>query len=134
MSRALDSAWLGAGPERRQYPRRFLSGAAYLFLPDKPPFEVHTLDISTGGVGIVSPMALPYEQRAELRFTLTRESPGLDLVVAPVRVAYCVLSGRQHGFLVGLQFSKLPEATAAVIARYMAASTIPMGEGEPSSL
>jgi c-di-GMP-binding flagellar brake protein YcgR len=130
MSRALDTAWLLSGPERRQNPRRFLSGAAHLFLPNKPPLEVHTLDISSGGVGIVSPVALPFEQRAELRFTLTRETSGLDLLRTPTRVAYCVLSGRQHGFLVGLQFFRLPEPAAAAIARYMAASTVPLAEGQ----
>lgn len=133
MSRAIDTAWLAAGPERRQYPRRFLSGTGFLYLPGRPPIEVHTLDLSVGGVGIVSPNALAFDQCAELRLTLTRETPGLDALSLPVRVAYCVLSGRQHGFLVGLQFLKLPEATAAVIARYMAATTVPVGESEGSS-
>jgi c-di-GMP-binding flagellar brake protein YcgR len=124
-------AWLALnqGQDRRQHPRRLLSGAGYLILPDRPVLEIHTLDISLGGVGAVSPLNLPHELKCELHFTLAREPRGVDILATPVRVTHSILSGREHGFLLGLQFVNLNGNAAATIARYMAARSMVLGGG-----
>jgi c-di-GMP-binding flagellar brake protein YcgR len=132
MSDSATSPWKVFGGDRRRFPRKFLSGTAHLLLPDRAPVEVHALDISVGGMGIVAPTNLTYEFRCEIRFTLAREPFGIDVVTAPVQVVHCVLSGREHGFLIGLQFFNLPDNVAAVIGRFMGTknTTLDLGSGE----
>jgi c-di-GMP-binding flagellar brake protein YcgR len=124
------SGWSMFGGDRRRHPRKFLSGTAYLLLPNQTPVEVHALDISSGGLGVVAPMSLPHERYCEIRFTLAREPYGLDQLTTPVQVVHCVLSGREHGFLLGLEFVDLPEKATAVINRYMNAKSTMMGLGD----
>jgi hypothetical protein len=113
-------SWAALDQDRRLYPRKFLSGTGFLVVPGRPTFEIHTLDISMGGMGVVSPWNLPYDLLCEIHFTLAREPAGVDILAAPARVAHSILSGRENGFLVGLQFVNLSPNTAATISRFMA--------------
>lgn len=121
--------WVNLNEDRRLYPRKFLSGTGYVVVPGRPAFEVHTQDISLGGMGVVSPLNLPYELLCEMHFTLPREPAGMDVLAVSVRVVHSILSGRQRGFLVGLQFVNLPPNTLATISRFMAATSLMMGSG-----
>ena len=114
-----DASWPMAGVDRRRHPRKYISGVGHLLAAGLPPMEVHTQDISVGGVGVIAPRSLPYEALCKVRFALPRESYGMEFVIAPARVAHCVLSGREYGFVLGLEFHNLPEDVAAVINRYM---------------
>lgn len=123
--------WNLSSRDRREHPRKFLSGAAHLLSPGRAPIEVRMLDISIGGIGLVSPMNMPHEWSGHVRFTLTRGSPGVDTLLVPVQVVHSVLSGRQGGFVLGMRFVDLPEDTLAVITRYIDASKSPMGAAGP---
>lgn len=123
------ASWATVHQDRRLYPRKFLSGTGYMVVPGRPAFEVHTLDISMGGMAVVSPFNLAYELPCEVHFTLPREPAGVDILAVPVRVVHSILSGREHGFLVGLQFVNVPAQTAATISRFMAANSLMMGAG-----
>ncbi|WP_157263589.1 PilZ domain-containing protein [Azohydromonas aeria] len=131
MSGLIESAGWNSARERREHPRKFLSGTAHVLVPGRAPIEVHTLDISIGGLGIVSPTNLPYEWIGQIRFTLTREPYGVDTVVAPVQVVHSVLSGRQRGFMVGMRFVDLPPDIEGIIQRYMEAVRAPVGASGP---
>ncbi len=120
--------WASLDQDRRLYPRKFLSGTGFLLVPGRPPFEIHTLDISMGGMGIVSPLNLPYDLLCEIHFTLAREPAGVDILSAPARVAHSILSGREKGFMVGLQFVNLTPNTANIISRFMAVHSSILGD------
>lgn len=114
-----ETTWPMAGLDRRRFPRKFISGTGHLMIPGQPPIEVHTQDISLGGVGVIAPRAIPYETVCSLRFALSRETYGMDFVTAPMRVAHCVLSGKEYGFLLGLEYHQLPGDVEAIVNRYM---------------
>jgi c-di-GMP-binding flagellar brake protein YcgR len=124
-----DASWPMAGMDRRRYPRKYISGTGHLLVAGQPPVEVHTQDISLGGVGVIAPRSLPFEALCKVRFALPKESYGMEFVTAPVRVAHCVLCGREYGFVLGLEFYNLPEDVAAVINRYMSVKGAVLGMG-----
>lgn len=124
-----EASWPMAGLDRRRFPRKFISGTGHLLVPGQPPMEVHTQDISLGGVGVISPRPLPHETVCSVRFALSRESYGMDFITVPVRVAHCVLSGREYGFLLGLEYHQLPADVEEIINRYMSVKGKPLGMG-----
>lgn len=114
-----ETTWPAAGLDRRRFPRKFISGSAHLLFPGQPPMEVHTQDVSLGGVGVISPRAMALNTACSLRFALFREGFGMDFLTAPVTVAYCVLSGREYGFLLGLEYRDLPANVVDIVKQYM---------------
>lgn len=110
--------WVTSGPERRVHARKPFSCTAYLRLPTQQVLEVHTVDLSCGGIGIVSPVNTPPGWLCDITFNVTREPSGVDHVMAQGRVAYSVLSGREYGFLVGLQFVNLAPEYRDIIEKH----------------
>jgi hypothetical protein len=43
----------------------------------------------------------------------------VEMLVARGRIAYSILSGKENGFLVGLQFTDIPPAALALIRSYV---------------
>lgn len=122
-----ETGWPVASLDQRRFPRKFISGTGHLLIPGHPPMEVHTQDVSLGGVGVIAPRAVPYETVCSVRFALSRDTHGMDVVTAPVRVAHCVLSGREYGFMLGLEYHHLPADVSDIINRYMAAKGRTLG-------
>lgn len=110
--------WVTSGPERRAHARKPFSCTAYLRLPTQQVLEVHTVDLSSGGIGIVSPINAQPGWLCDISFNVTREPSGVDHVTAQGRVAYSVLSGREYGFLIGLQFVNLAPEHRSIIERH----------------
>ncbi|NML15104.1 PilZ domain-containing protein [Azohydromonas caseinilytica] len=119
--------WVASGPERREHARKPFSTTAYLKLPNLQVIEVHTVDLSGGGIGTVSPLNLSPGAMCEITFHVTRDTTGVDAVVAYGRVAFSILSGREYGFLVGLQFVNLAPEYRAIIERHLAHSGLGLG-------
>ncbi len=116
-----DASWPAAGMDRRRFPRKFISGTGHLLVPGQPPIEVHTQDISLGGVGVIAPRPFPHETPCRLRFALSRESYGMDFITVPVRVVHCVLSGREYGYILGLEYHNMTGSVEEVVKKYMSA-------------
>lgn len=106
-------------PERRRHDRKPLRAKALLQLPDRAPLPVRTVDVSIGGLGVVSPVNINPLLACKVRVNLPLQPIGHALVEARATVAYCVLSSSESGFLVGLQLLNLPIESARAIAHFL---------------
>jgi hypothetical protein len=120
--------WVAPGPERRAEPRRPFACTAYLKLPTQQVIEVHAVDLSTGGIGFVSAINPQPGWVCDISFRVTVPPAGVDQVVARGRIAYSVLSGRQRGFMAGLQFIDLAPECRDSIQRHFKNGGLELGQ------
>lgn len=90
--------------ERRLQPRYVVRRGAMVLTPDKKVIEVRTLDISFGGVGVVSPEALPKRVLMLCRMNLLYRSDTDKLYDVAVEAMNCIYSAQHGGFKVGFQY------------------------------
>jgi len=103
--------------ERRASHRKFFTVQAKVTVPGVQTLNGHTIDLSTGGIGVTVPFALQPGQDCELDLEL--EACGTTCAFhIGARVCYCVPRGREQ-FRAGMQFTQLDEATSALIAAAM---------------
>lgn len=104
--------------DRRAHDRRPLRIAARVLLPNDQTFEVRTLDIGAGGMGILAGANPRPGTSFAIQFTLPAKagSPPAPLQVK-VRVANSVL--HPAGFKIGLQFLGLEPGTERVLRQFL---------------
>ncbi len=113
------TAWVTAGLDRRSSERKAFKAPALLRLPDQQVIEVRTTDISVGGIGVVTPMNLRQDAVCDIRVRPPIFTEDMGLIVARGRIAHSILSGREKGFLIGLQFLEIPSSMADLIKQYV---------------
>lgn len=105
---------------QRAAPRVVFHRRGHLVAADGKPIPIKTFDISTSGIGLISPNPIDPRQLCALNvFTLHNAVP--ELAVKGL-VAYCMLSGTQ-GYRVGLQYTEVP-ATVKALINQMAANAL----------
>ena len=107
------------GAERRRSKRTLYRSHAKLLLPGHDAIEVRTVDVSSGGVGVVSPLNLLPGLPCEIHLHFRKIPIGMENIAVRSRIAYCVLSGKEQGFLIGVQFVEPPQEALQVIDRYI---------------
>jgi c-di-GMP-binding flagellar brake protein YcgR len=112
-------AALRSGADRRKFRRTPFRSHAELFVPKHEPMKVRTVDLSSGGVGIVGSLNLPPGVVCEIHLHFRRVPYGMDDIVMQTRTAYCVLSGKEQGFLMGLQFIEPSPQAQSAVDRYI---------------
>ncbi|WP_298232720.1 PilZ domain-containing protein [uncultured Azohydromonas sp.] len=113
------ATWVYLGAERRQCDRKLFRCSAQLLLPDRKVQRVRTLDISVGGIGFVAPSNLLRDAVCEIKFRAPLLDDGVEMLMARGRIAYSILSGKENGFLVGLQFTEISPNAVASIRRFV---------------
>lgn len=113
------ATWVYLGPERRRADRKLFRGPAQLLLPTREIQQVRTLDISLGGIGLVTSSNLPRDAVCDIKFRAPLLADRIEMLMARGRIAYSVLSGKENGFLVGLQFTEIAPSVLALIRQYM---------------
>ena len=113
------TAWVTAGDDRRSGERKTFRAPALLRLPDRQIIEVRTFDISVGGIGVVTPMNLRQDAICDIRVRPPLFVEGLEVLLARGRIAHSILSGKEKGFLIGLEFMGLHAAMADLIKQYV---------------
>lgn len=113
------ATWVYVGAERRQSDRKLFRCPAQLLLPTREVQHVRTLDISVGGIGLVAPSNLLRDAVCEIKFRAPLLDDRVEMLVARGRIAYSILSGKENGFLVGLQFTDIAPGVLALIRRFM---------------
>ncbi|WP_298232721.1 PilZ domain-containing protein [uncultured Azohydromonas sp.] len=113
------SAWAGAGIDRRLGERKKFRAPALLRLPDRQVIEVRTFDISVGGIGVVTPMNLRQDVVCDIRVRPPILSEGMEVLLARGRIAHSILSGKEKGFLIGLEFVEIASSMREIIKQYV---------------
>lgn len=108
---------LSAGAERRRNPRKRLQRRVAIGLGKGEIIQGQTVEISSGGVGVMLPKALRMGETCIVRFNMLVD--GLAVQIDGVgKVANCSCSGLD-GFRVGLQLSVRDAHAANVIEEYV---------------
>ncbi len=104
------------GAERRQQQRKALRANAELLLQGAPPIPVRTLDISIGGIGVVSGLNLPQSAPCVIRLAAPGQSRGVPTIRIDAIIMHSIFTIRHDGFMIGLRFGDdlSPEAVEAV--------------------
>lgn len=105
-------------PDRRAHDRRPLRVPARVLLPNDQTFDVRTLDIGAGGMGILAGANPRPGTTFGIQFTLpAKGNAGPAQMQLKVKVAHSVLDA--GGFKIGLQFVTLDAAVERVIRQYL---------------
>ncbi|NML14019.1 PilZ domain-containing protein [Azohydromonas caseinilytica] len=114
---------LGTGAEFRRHQRERFVSTVHLLLPGRRIVEARTLDISVGGLLVVSPLSVPDHAVCGVRLLVPAIPEGTFQVLARAQVVSNRFSGKENGFLMGLRFTALPRASLAAIREYLADKT-----------
>ena len=105
--------------QRRATARRSLRGDAQLLLSNTETFDGRTLDISADGLGLVMPVNVPEKLACTVKFSIPSTAAHRLWFEAKAAVVHSVLSGREDGFKIGLQFRRPSSELASAIRAYV---------------
>ena len=106
--------------ERRTTERKTLRTRATIILGQTQAFEVRTLDMSLGGMGIVAQANPRPGTLMAIRFMLPLKPSGYFTFEAKAKVAHSVYSASEQGFKISLSFIDLAPEAAAAAQRFVA--------------
>lgn len=110
-----DIAQPPAGSEQRNHLRKMFRSAAQIRTPNGELLQVHTLDISVGGLSVVASVNPKPNTTYIVYFNIPIKPFGRITAEAQAMVVHSIFSSSESGFRIGLQFNKLsPEAYAAI--------------------
>lgn len=105
--------------EKRTHERVTLRTQATILLSDRKVIKVRTLDIALGGMAIVADGNPNSGIVFNIQLTLPLHTDIPPLFEAKVRVAHSVLSGKEGGFKIGLQFIELNDAAESMLLQFL---------------
>lgn len=105
-------------PERRAAYRKLVRLTAVLELEGAAPLAVRTVEVSEEGVALSSPLNIRPGRRCVVRVAVPTR-PRQPMLVAQGTVTHSVLSQRDGGFRVGVQFQALPRAVQERLQSFM---------------
>ena len=109
-----------------------MRGPARLTMGGKP-LMVRMLDISLGGMLVVSNVNMAIKQSVKLEFNiLMRKSGAYTSITTIAAVAYSAFSNEENGFKLGLQFAGLSDAYKMLIIQYVGIKKPSAVAGEPA--
>jgi hypothetical protein len=108
-----------SGVAGRRHPRARFASTVHLRLPDGRLVEARTQDISLGGLQLVVPGSIAPGTRCDVRLLIPAIPFGVRTVTAQVEVVSLVFSGRASGFVIGLRYTSIPEASTAALQAYL---------------
>ena len=114
-----------SGMAARRHPRARFASTVHLRLPGGRLVEARTQDISLGGLQLVVPGSIAPGTVCDVRLLIPAIPFGVRTVTAQVEVVSLVFSGKASGFLIGLRFTSIPEASTAALQAYLQERSAP---------
>ncbi|WP_157268133.1 PilZ domain-containing protein [Azohydromonas aeria] len=108
-----------SGVAARRHPRARFASTVHLRLPGGRLVEARTQDISLGGLQLVVPGSIAPGTPCDVRLLVPAIPFGVRTVTAQVEVVSLVFSGKAGGFVIGLRFTSIPEASTAALQAYL---------------
>jgi c-di-GMP-binding flagellar brake protein YcgR len=104
---------------KRNHQRIALNLRAHVSLPGITLDTARVVDLSLGGVGVLTERSLPIGSRCNVIFRLTMPNGKLFTVTAVGKTMQSTFSGSQSGFKTGVSFVEVPEMALAAIGQYI---------------
>jgi c-di-GMP-binding flagellar brake protein YcgR len=104
---------------RRKSFRKPFSVAGQMAWPPKPALEVRYVDISLGGVGLVSDLNIPPHSHIHLKFKIMLSNGTMHPFVVEGKVAHSTFSSVRRGFILGVSFIRPSDKLLDTIKNYM---------------
>ncbi len=95
------------GIESRVYKRHPIRTRGHLLFNGHSPILVRTLDISIGGLCVVSEITLPMKIQGSIDLSMPMGNGRFELQNINIQVIHSIFSNKDDGFRVGLMFIKL---------------------------
>ena len=111
--------WGGPLLEQRRIDRKMLRTLAQLRLPNGAQLAVRAYDVGLEGISVVAPVNLRLKSGCEIVFKVPIDGRIGDGIHASASVAHSILSRRQDGFMIGLDFRGIREGDLALIKAYV---------------
>lgn len=93
--------------ESRVHPRHPIRTRGHLLFNGNSPVPVRTLDISVGGLCVVSEITLPVKVQGVIQLSMPMGKGKFELQNINIQVMHSIFSSKEDGFRVGLMFIKL---------------------------
>lgn len=106
-----------SAPEQRRNPRWQLKTAAQLIVNSNQVVQVRTLDISAGGLSVITQFALPMGTVVQINLMLPTWNGPIVPMSVRASVMNCSLDGRNGGFRIGMQFTEIDAGLQQEIER-----------------
>ncbi|MDD0811724.1 PilZ domain-containing protein [Curvibacter sp. RS43] len=106
--------------ERRIQNRKLIRVPALLELSGRPPLNVRTVELSASGLGLACAVNLAPGLTCTVRLRLIGGEGSVELAL-PGQLTYSVLSQRDGGFRLGVQFKNLSDDQAKRVEACMRA-------------
>ncbi len=119
----LTDAGTAGGQELRLHARRVLRTTAQLMVPGSPPFSVRTIDISAGGLAIVTTVQPPKGLHCTVLLSLPQTGREPVAMALRVIVAHSIFSSGEEGVKIGLSFNALAPEAVAMVQRFVDGSS-----------
>ena len=105
--------------DRRTEARKPLRVRVRLRLAGHAPTELRSVDLSSGGMGLVADVNLPLGLAGDVGFTLRFPNGSSLDVQADATIIHSVFSSSHDGFIIGLQFREPSADLQAALRRYL---------------
>ncbi|WP_084151302.1 PilZ domain-containing protein [Azohydromonas australica] len=116
-SRSLDNSV----SDRRRAGRKMLRTFARLISPSGDHVAIRTYDIGLGGIAIIAPTNMQLNSRCRVIFEVYGSDRGVSRICVSGRVIHSILSAKEDGFIIGLEFLDLEEGARNIIMSYVSA-------------
>jgi c-di-GMP-binding flagellar brake protein YcgR len=114
----MNSPLTTTAPDRRSLVRKIARLSAVLEMDGAAPLSVRTVEVSSGGAALSCPLNLKPGGRCLVRIALPARPP-LPMLAVRASIIYSVLSQRDGGFRVGIQFQALSQAEESRLQTFL---------------
>lgn len=105
------------GIENRAHMRRPLRTRGTLLFAGNQPLPIRTLDVSAGGLCLVSEIAIPAKITGLLEVNVPVGNGHFEKMQVNIQVMYSIFCNKEDGFKVGVFFIKPPANLIAAIQK-----------------
>ncbi len=104
---------------QRKHARHYFRTKAQLAFSQQVILTVRTVDISKGGMCVISPNNLPPQAKCKIRFMLIIPPNTQKMCEIQTQVMQSIFSNAEDGFKVGLKFGEIDAETSALLDRFL---------------
>jgi len=103
--------------EKRANMRHALRTRGTLFFTGNQPIPIRTLEISLGGMSVVSEISIPVKIMGQLEINVPVGKGNFEKMQVNIQIMHCIFCNKEDGFKIGLVFIKPPANLTTAIQK-----------------